>query len=241
MSRLFRYELKRLIGNKIFIALLIIIVVYSITVLTGETILGAAGTAPYSGWSFGAFLSAVMPMAMLTVLLSLSGYYSKKEKRAEILLSATPMKSSGLTLIRAGAITVCFVIICAVIFSAAVWFYISAFGRFADFALPSALVILPCYLIVLGIGLNIGRLRPAALYAFIPLLFAVSSLNLGCFDFFGGGYFTSYPFTLSVDASGEPPFAVGNMFIAARFVYAAVGTALLSAGIWTKKRIGSRA
>lgn len=241
MSTLFRYELRRLIRNKFFIVMLIIIGVYALTVLTGETILGTANTAPYSGWSFGAYLSSIMPMAALTVLLLLSGFYSKKEKRVEILLEVTPIKNSSRALLRVGAITVCFAIICAVTFGMAVWFYISVFGHFATSILPSVLVILPCYAVTLGFGLNAGRIHPAALYALMILLFVAGSLNLGSFDFFGGGYFANYPLTLPVGANGEPPFEVGSMFIAARLLYAAAGGILLITGIRAKRRIRGRA
>jgi hypothetical protein len=79
------------------------------------------------------------------------------------------------------------------------------------------------------------------IYALMILLFAVGSLNLGSFDFFGGDYFASYPLTLPVDASGEPPFAVGSMFIVARILYATAGCAFLAAGVCRKKSIKNRA
>ncbi|MDR1705926.1 MAG: hypothetical protein LBS19_14755 [Clostridiales bacterium] len=241
MSTLFRYELRRLVLNKIFIALLIITVVYAWMILTGETILGAGYTAPYSDWSFGAYLASVMPMAMLTVLLLMSGYYSKKEKRVEILLEVTPMRSSSRALLRIAAITVCFGIVCGAAFGTAAWFYMSVFGRFADFLGPSVTVILPCYVFTLGLGFNAGRVHPAALYALMPLLFGLGSLNLGGFDLFGGGFFESRPVTLEAVANSDPAFDVGAIFIAARVLYFAAGGLLLAAGILSKKRIGIKA
>ena len=56
MKRIYLYELKRLLWNKFFIGLLLVTLFYGGQVLQNETLLGVADTAPFSPWSFGAYL-----------------------------------------------------------------------------------------------------------------------------------------------------------------------------------------
>ena len=127
MGRVFKYELGRLIWNKFFIGLLLINIVYAWFILTTETIMGAAYTAPFSVWSFGAYLASVSPIAILTVLFLISVYYSKTERQVNTLTSATSVSQIRYLLARSGAIAVGFLIICAVIFGLSVYFYASVF------------------------------------------------------------------------------------------------------------------
>ena len=80
MNRVFYYELKRLIFSRTFIGLFIVNGVFAWYLLTSDIIAGVACTAPFSAWSFGAYLGKVMPICILAVLFLLSCYYSKKKK-----------------------------------------------------------------------------------------------------------------------------------------------------------------
>ena len=52
MGKIFRYECRRLLWNKFFIGLAIVLLLYGAFVLHSVTILGVAHTAPFSPWSF---------------------------------------------------------------------------------------------------------------------------------------------------------------------------------------------
>ena len=154
MRKLFYYELRRVLFRWMFLAMLAVNGMYAWYVLTTDLIRGAAYTAPFSIWSCCAYLGKTMPAASITVLLILCGYYSKKQKQVEILTSAAPMTGAQHLLIRSGVLAVCFILVSAVIMAVAVFFY-SRFFQFYDYAgyiLPGLLLILPCFVVLLGAG-----------------------------------------------------------------------------------------
>lgn len=76
------------------------------------------------------------------------------------------------------------------------------------------------------------------LYLLMLIAFAAGFSDIGgSFDFFGAGYFGSYPLSLPVDALGEPVFDAGAAFCAARLIYFAAGVVLfvISISISRKK------
>lgn len=244
MNKIFRYELRRLVWNKFFIGLLAINGIYAWYVLTTETIAGVAYTAPFSIWSFGAYLASSMPLSILTVLFLLSVYYSKKEKQVEILTTATPVNKAHYTLIRSAAVTICFLIICAVIFGLGIYFYITIFDyrNIISFLLPSGMILLPCLLFTLGVGHLAGRIHQGLLYVLMIIALVVGFAGFpGNFDFFGNWYFRSYPISLPVGKNGEPAFMVSSAFGAARLLYLVIGGILLTIGISTQQRKAKKA
>lgn len=244
MNKIFRYELRRLVWNKFFIVLLVINGIYARYVLTTETIAGVAYTAPFSLWSFGAYYASILPLSILTMLFLLSVYYSKKEKQVEILTTVTPVNKVHYALVRSAAIIICFLIICAVIFSLGVYFYITVFDYhdFIPFLLPSGIIILPCLLFTLGIGHLAGRIHQGLLYALMLIVLVVGFADIGgIFGFFGNWYFSTYPVSLPVGKDGEPTFMVSSVFWIARIVYLVVGGILLTISINTQQRKAKKA
>lgn len=64
MRKIFLYECKRLLWNKFFAGLVLVLLFYGWQVLRRVTILGVSHTAPFSPWSFGDFLSRDAPAAL---------------------------------------------------------------------------------------------------------------------------------------------------------------------------------
>lgn len=239
MSKILKYELRRLIWNKFFIGLLIINGIYAWYILTSDIIAGVAYTAPFSPWSFGTYLAKVMPIVILTILFLLTFYYSKKEKQVEVLTTATPVNPISYTLIRCCAIAICFLIIYILIIGLSLYFYISFFDywNFASFILPALLILLPCFAFALGIGNLVGRIHPGLLYTLMLITLAVGFVGIyGDFDFFGGGYFSNYPMSLPLGADGEPAFAVGVGFWVARLFYLIIGGLLFAISVSASRR-----
>ena len=238
MGRIFAYEIKRLILSKLFIALLIINGVFAWYVLSVEIIMGVAFTAPFSAWSFAAYMAAVMPFAVSTALLLMGFYFSKNELLAKQLTSATPINNLKYTLVRYGVIVIGFIIICLVAITLSVIFYSSLFGfsDYSEFLLPGAITILPGFVFFVGFGSLAGRLRPGVLYVLIPAVillgFGVTPIFL---DVFGGGYYGSAPLELPVGIDGEPEFMLSTMFIVSRIVYFAAGATMWIFGLRVKK------
>ena len=65
MSKIFRYECRRLLLSKFFFGLVAVTCFYGWQVLEHVTILGIAHTAPFSPWSFGDYLSRLLPLLWL--------------------------------------------------------------------------------------------------------------------------------------------------------------------------------
>lgn len=241
MSKIFYYELKRFVLSRIFLGMFLINGIYAWFVLATDIIIGIAYTAPFSGWSYCTYLGKTMPIAVITVLLMLAGSYSKKQKQVEILTCATPVTASCQMLIRAATIGVCFALICILEMLAALLFFVCffQFDGFEVYLVPSLLIILPCFVFFIGLGLLLGRLHQSLIYVLILATFVVGFFNIGiknAFDLFGAGYFSSYPLTLPVGNSGEPDFVVRFAFIAARIVYLGIGTICIYISILLSKR-----
>ncbi len=244
MNKIFKYELRRLVWNKFFIGLIILNGVYAWFVLKTDTIAGVAYTAPFSIWSFGAYVSSVLPYSILTVLFLLSVYYSKKEKQVEILTTATPVNKIRYVLIRSAAVAICFLTISAVIFALGTYFYITFFDyrNFVPFLLPFVMIVLPCLLFTLGIGHMAGRVHQGLLYAFMFLALIIGFAGFGRnFDFFGHWYFVSYPLSLPVGTDGEPAFTISAGFWTARLIYLVIGGVLITIGIHAQQRKSKKA
>jgi len=227
MTKIFMYELRRLLLNKFFITLAFINGFYAWFVLSTQTIMGTAFTAPFSQWSFGGYLAAVMPMIMLTTLFLLSFYYSRNEKQVAVLTSATPMDRRKYMLVRNAVVALGFLFLCLVAVILAIFFYASIFRftSFGGFALPGVIIILPGFVLFMGLGHFVGKIHVGFLYALIPLLFLMGFLPL-ILDIFGGGFFNNFPLTLPVAADGEPAFVLSAGFIITRIMYMIVGIGL---------------
>ena len=81
MHKIFHYELRRLLWNKFFFGLLAVTLFYAYQVFTGEIILGVAHTAPFSPWSFGCYLSRLLPLLWVGELFFLSFFTAGRERR----------------------------------------------------------------------------------------------------------------------------------------------------------------
>ncbi len=91
MGKIFRYECRRLLWNKFFIGLAVVMLLYGALVLHAVTILGVSHTAPFSPWSFGDYLSRMLPLLWIGMLFFLTFYTSPKARRAAVLMDAAPM------------------------------------------------------------------------------------------------------------------------------------------------------
>ena len=229
MTRLLKYELRRLLINKFFLGLLVVNGLFAWYILTSDTVAGVAYTSPFSPWSFSAYLASVMPMAILTVLFLLTFFHSKNEKQVTVLTSTTPMDTVRYALIRMIALTVGFLLLCALLIGMSLYFYAVYFDYWecSVFVVPAIVTILPCFVFILGVGHWIGRIDSRFLYALMLIFFMMNFIQIpGEFDLFGGGYYTSIPLSLPAGMDGEPAFVLNMAFLAARALYLVVGMVL---------------
>lgn len=234
MTKVFGYELRRLLTSALFIAMLVVNAVFAWYILTTDIIAGVAHTAPFSVWSGCTYVGRTLPLSIMTVLLLQAGYYGNAQKRVEILTSATPLTHAQTLMIRTSALGVCFLAICLVEWGIAAVFYAAFFEYygFGEFILPALLETIPCFILAVGVGHFAGRAHPGLVYALLPVVFALGFLGTtGAFDPFSGGFFSNYPLTLPPNADGEPNFVMNSTWLLARFVYLAVGAIALGANM----------
>ena len=231
MKRIFNYELRRLLVNKFYLCLLIINGFSAWYVLTSDIIAGVAYTAPFSKWSYGAYISSLMPVLIMTVLFLLTFFYSKNAKKIEPLIKATSVDVIRYTMIRMAVILLGFMILLALVAGISFYFYSSFFDfhNYGDFIIPAVVSILPGLILFMAAGLWAGRIHIGFLYALIPvsLLINISGVPVA-FDIFGKGYYSSYPMSphLSFAVNGEPLFVLNQAFLITRLIYIVIGAAL---------------
>ena len=103
MHKIFGYECRRLLLNKFFFGILLIILFYGWQVLSGRTLLGISRTAPFSAWSFGDYLSRMLPLLWIGALFFLTFFTSFRAQRTAVLTDAAPAPPLQYALIRCAA------------------------------------------------------------------------------------------------------------------------------------------
>ena len=91
MIKIFLYECKRLLWNRFFFGIMLITLFYGWQVLSSITILGVSHTAPFSPWSFGDYLSRMVPILWIGALFFLTFFTSAKARRVAVLTDAAPV------------------------------------------------------------------------------------------------------------------------------------------------------
>lgn len=225
LVKLFGYELRRLLWNKLFLGLLAVTLCCGWFIFTGETILGAACTAPFSPWSFGLYLSRLAPLAALGELFFLSQYTSPKERRVSAVTRAAPIKPGKYDAVRCGAVLVGTLLLCFCGAGLCMAFYVLLFGwyDFLSLLAPAVLVWGPVILFCLGAGLTLGAVHPALPYVLTGAAFLARQLS-PVLDLALGGFFSEYPAALGGLA---PDFSVPAQALLGRTLYAGIGLGLL--------------
>ncbi len=239
MIKLFAYELKRLLINKSFFTMLLIIAVYSFYILSTSTILGTAGTAPFSAWSYGAFLNGVLPLMVVILLFFVSFLYTKQEKQVQALTTATPFNPRLYRLLRLIAIAAGYTLLCAVITIISMIFYalVFRFTNFLNFIFPIIVTLVPTFLFIVGVSMLLGRKSVYLVYAcmvIFPLLIALPFPVAQ--DLFGYSFFSTYPLALSIAENGEPLFTLPLAFVLYKMSYSVTGIGMIAASLLGCKR-----
>ena len=103
MRKIFLYECKRLLWNKFFFGILLILLLFGWQVLDQVTIQGVAHTAPFSPWSFGDYLSRMLPLLWIGALFFLTFFTSEKARRVTVLTDTAPVPPRSFAMIRGAA------------------------------------------------------------------------------------------------------------------------------------------
>ena len=227
MRKIFLYECKRLLWNKFFAGLVLVLLFYGWQVLTGASILGVSHTAPFSPWSFGDYLCRLLPLMWIGALFFLTFFTSGKARRAAVLTAATPADPRRYALARCAAALVGVALLCLAALALAALLYARLFGwtDWGSLALPALVILAPPLVFALGSGWLLGRLRPWLLYVWMLLPFALAALPLPeALGLWNGGLCTSYPLTLGML---DPAFSLPAAAWAVQGLLLAAGVLLL--------------
>lgn len=204
MVKIFYYELRRLLGNRFTVGLLLVALLYGYWTMRGEILLGIANTAPFSPWSFGAYLAEMMPLLLVALLCFLSILTSDTGKRVEVLIAATPLSQAVHCRIRYTAVTVAFLVVTAVPVMYAVGFYGIIFGAidWSTLLLPLVITVFPPFLLVMGTGLWLGRVHHRLLMALVAVVLFLAVVPGAVLD---GPLWRNFLFLLSGFPGGSGP------------------------------------
>lgn len=234
MSKVLKYELKRLIFNKFFFALQVITLLYSYQILSGDIIVGIAYTAPFSSWSYGMYLADILPLLLITLLFFITFQYSNQEKQVKQLTFATPVSPLKYALVKCSAMAVGYFIISLFVIVLSLIFYGVIFGYygFTEFIVPILITLIPSMLFIFGVGLLAGSVQSNIIYALMIIVLLIGFLPLPEFaDLYGGHLFSTYPLKLPVGLDGEPIFSLPLSFLLGKIFYSVTGVMLMFYGI----------
>ena len=227
MGKIFRYECKRLLWNKFFAGLLLVLLFYGWQVLTGATILGVSHTAPFSPWSFGDYLSRMVPLLWIGSLFFLTFFTSGKARRAAVLTVAAPMEPRRYALVRCAAALAGTALLALAVLTEAAVFYGWYFGwhSWGELVLPALLALVPPLVFALGSGWLLGRLRPWLVYVWMLMPLALLALPLpDALSVWNGRFFTEFPLALG---TLDPDFVLPASVLTVQVLLLAAGLLLL--------------
>ena len=231
MRKIFLYECKRLLWNKFFAGLVLVLLFYGWQVLRRVTILGVSHTAPFSPWSFGDFLSRMLPLLWIGALFFLTFFTSEKARRAAVLTDAAPLLPRRYALARCAAALTGTALLALACISEAACFYGIYFGWYgwSGLVFPTLVTLVPPLVFALGSGWLLGMLRPWLLYVWMlvsPVCLALplpESLGL-----WNGRLFAQYPLTLG---TLDPAFSLPGGMCLVQSGLLAAGVVLLTAAL----------
>ena len=227
MRKVMRYECKRLLWNRFFVGLVLVLLFYGWQVLGGTTILGVAHTAPFSPWSFGDYLSRMLPLLWIGMLFFLTFYTSPKARRAAVLMDATPMPPKQYALVRCAAALTGGVLLSLLCMGEAAVFYSRMFGWYGwgSLLLPALATLLPALVFALGSGWLLGQIRPWLVYVWMAVPFLCMALPLpDALGIWNGHFFSKYPLALG---TLDPAFSMPAAVLIVQCILLAAGIVLL--------------
>lgn len=226
MTKLFRYELRRVLLSKLFVVVLLVCLGYGWLTLTTVTVRGTAHTAPFSPWSFGDYLSRLLPLLCLGELCLVGMFTSRRERAVQVITQTAPIDPGRYALIRWGAVLVGTLALWLCVIALAVGFYVSLFGRqdYRELAAPALLTLFPAGLFCLGAGWTLGR-HPALIYAVMGAVLLLCRLPLPqALAFSMNSFFARHPLELDYL---DPAFSMPAGLTGGRCLWLAAGVGLL--------------
>lgn len=227
MHKIFGYECRRLLLNKFFFGILLIILFYGWQVLSERTLPGISRTAPFSAWSFGDYLSRMLPLLWIGALFFLTFFTSSRARRTAVLTDAAPAPPLQYALIRCAAASLGVFLLALACLAEAAVFYGYCFGWYdwSGLVLPALITLAPPLIFALGSGWFLGRIDPRLIYVWMPVPFLCAVLPLPeATGMLSGSFFTEHPLALEMT---DPAFSLPLSVLSFQLILAAAGIAFL--------------
>lgn len=227
MHKIVFYECKRLLCNQFFFGIVLILLFYGWQVLDTATVLGVAHTAPFSAWSFGDYLSRMLPLLWIGALFFLTFFTSSKARRVAILTKVAQINPRRYAAARCAAAFLSTLLLTAVCFVQAALYYGCYFGWYGwgVLLLPALATLFPPLVFAVGSGWLLGQIRPWLTYVWMAVPFLCVLLPLpDALELWNGRFFSHYPLGLG---TLDPAFSLPLSAILAQCFLLAAGTALL--------------
>lgn len=210
MRKIFLYECKRLLWNKFFAGLVLVLLFYGWQVLRRVTILGVSHTAPFSPLELRGLSEPDAPLLWIGALFFLTSSPRKSPTGSSAHRRGSPSPRRYALARCAAALTGTALLALACI-SEAACFYGIYFGWYgwSGLVFPTLVTLVPPLVFALGSGWLLGMLRPWLLYVWMlvsPVCLALplpESLGL-----WNGRLFAQYP--LSPGDTGPGVYAAGG-------------------------------
>lgn len=224
VNKIFGYELRRMLGSKLFWGLTAVIIWYAWQLLNGVTMLGVAGTAPFSPWSFGSYLTQLLPLLGVVLLLFIWKLCDKQARGVSELTDSMPVDHGKYQLTKYLTALAAWLMLALLLVVLGIVFLCRLFGGavpVASLLLVSAVVLLPIAALLLGVGALAGGFRPLTLPIIMALTVAAGFLPG---DFYGEALFSEYPLTLGVL---DPAFSMPVSAVIGKLAVLIFGAVLL--------------
>lgn len=234
LIKIFLYECKRLLWNRFFLGIILITLFYGWQVLSSITILGVSHTAPFSPWSFGDYLSRMVPILWIGALFFLTFFISAKARRVAVLTDAAPVIPQWYAMTQCAAAMVGTGLLGIVCLAEAALFYIRCFGwhEFGELLAPALITLLPPLVFALGSGWFLGQIKAQLIYVWMIVPFVCMALPLpDALGILNGSFFTEYPLSLG---TLDPDFSIPVSVISVQGALLTVGFAFLTCGVRKK-------
>ena len=226
MNKIFYYELRRIVSSKSFLGLGVVAFWYGWQILSTVTILGTAHTAPFSPWSFGSYLSRLLPLLCVALLFLIWNQCNAKARQVEELTNVAAQSPGNYWLVKCGAAVTAWLLLVLSLAVLGIGFLLALFGRdvlVSAYVIPALAAVLPPMILLFGTGLLAGSLHPSLLFGMMVLAFGLGFLSPpDSLDLYSSTLFSRYPLTLD---HLDPAFSMSLTFLAGKCAMIFIGAA----------------
>lgn len=228
---LIKHEIKRLIFNKKYFYMVLILALSTSDTLLRLVIHGRYGTAPFSKWSYSSFTTLISPLLMIILILLCTNVFSQKEIKVRKIIYSTPITQTKYYTIKAASISIAYLITSFVPILMSFIYYgvLFKFYNYISFVEPIIYFLIPSFILFLGLCMIIGKISLKLLYALIPFAF-LNGLNFDFpvwIDLYGNNFLLNYGHTVwENNTMGIVPYNIPSDFIVSRAIFIIFGIIL---------------